>query len=484
MKQISRLSVFVRQSDPRQVHRLGNILRFFAVLLVLTIIARGTAGATMPTVSVQTPSSGTISKSVHTGGTISYAGGTPFTLPEGLLVTGVLVQEGQSVKAGDPLASFDPEELDRAVVSKQAELQQVQIQAAQQSDEEKADSYNAQLAQEQLERAYEATRKTCADGEESIQRAQQKRDEAAKTVEDTRNAPLDENLPQQEAQAQKQASTEAAVSALKAAEEELYQAKKAAESANDAALAAAQNAEDNRNTALHALEKEEETAEKQNAVNRAAAAVSEANAAKLQAELEALLALQAAGGQYKAPANGTLIQMNLKAGEPSPAVGGLLAAEDAAYTVEVPLTSEQATLVTVGTVFHVSQNKASGDAAVQRLSDADNAGNVTATATLPQGAWSAGAAQVSAMTQSGQQDLVLPVSAVHQDQEGNYVLVMEEKNTILGLQYVLRRVPVSTIDSGDSMQAVSGALDTRTQVVVASSKPVQEGNRVKVDEKS
>ncbi len=60
---------------------------------------------------------------------------------------------------------------------------------------------------------------------------------------------------------------------------------------------------------------------------------------------------------------------------------------------------------------------------------------------------------------------------------------MEEKNTVLGLQYVLRRVSVSTIDSGDSTQAVSGALDSQAQVVVASSKPVQEGDRVKVDEK-
>lgn len=483
MKQISRLSAFFRQSDPRQMQRLGNILRFFAALLVLTIVARGTAGATMPTVTVQTPNSGTISKSVHAGGTVLYAGGTPFTLPEGLLVTGILAQEGQSVKAGDSLASFDLEELNRAVASKRAELQQVQIQATQQSGEEKADSYNAQLAQEQLERAYETTRKTCSDGEESIQRAQQKRDEAAKAVEDARNAPLDENLPQQDAQSQKQANTEAAVSALEAAEEELYQAKKAAESANDAALAAAQNAEDNRNTALHALEKEEEAVGKQNALNRAAAAVSKAKVATLQAELDALLALQAADGQYKAPSDGTLIQMNLKVGEPSPAVGGLLAAEDADYTIAVLLTAEQAKLITVGTILHVSQNKASGDAAVQRLSDADSAGNVTATATLPRGAWSAGAAQVSAITQSSRQDLVLPASAVHQDQEGNYVLVMEEKNTVLGLQYVLRRVSVSTIDSGDSTQAVSGALDSQAQVVVASSKPVQEGDRVRVDEK-
>ena len=78
----------------------------------------------MPTVTVQNPSSGTVSRSIQTNGTISYAGGTPFTLPAGLLVTGVPVQVGQHVKAGDTLATFDTEELARAVASKQAALQQ------------------------------------------------------------------------------------------------------------------------------------------------------------------------------------------------------------------------------------------------------------------------------------------------------------------------------------------------------------------------
>ena len=71
---------------------------------------------------------------------------------------------------------------------------------------------------------------------------------------------------------------------------------KDAEDANNAALSAAQSAEDNRNTALHTLEKEQETTEKQNALDRAAAAVTASDAETLQAELDALLAVQQAGG--------------------------------------------------------------------------------------------------------------------------------------------------------------------------------------------
>lgn len=78
--------------DPRQRQRLGWIARFFALLLVLTLLARGTAGVTMPTVIVQKPASGSVTKSVRTTGTVSLAGGTPFTEPTGLLVLSVPVR--------------------------------------------------------------------------------------------------------------------------------------------------------------------------------------------------------------------------------------------------------------------------------------------------------------------------------------------------------------------------------------------------------
>lgn len=89
---------------------------------------------------------------------------------------------------------------------------------------------------------------------------------------------------------------------------------KAAEDANDAALSAAQSVEDSRNTALHSLEKEEESVAEQNELNRAAAAVEVANTATLQAQLDALLALQQDGACYTAPSSGTLIQLYLRAG--------------------------------------------------------------------------------------------------------------------------------------------------------------------------
>ena len=451
--------------DPRQRQRLGWIVRFFALLLVLTLLARGTAGAAMASVTVQRPSSGNVTKSVRTTATVSFAGGTPFTVPAGLLVMAVPVQAGQTVKAGDTLAVFDAAEVDRAVNAKRAALQQARTQAAQQTAGDTADPYAAQLAQQQLERAYEETHRIYADGEESVSRAQTKRDEAAAALEKARNAGYADD-------AEKQAAVENAAAALEAAED-----------ANNAALSAAQSAEDNRNTALHTLEKEQETTEKQNALDRAAAAVTASDAETLQAELDALLAVQQAGGTLTAPSDGTLVSLDLVVGQPSPAVGGQLAA-DADFTAEIPLEESQANLVSVGTVLHLSQSRASCDAAVQSLSAPDENGTVTAKCTLSKGAWCAGAANASATVQGEKRPCVLPASAVHKDNTGCYVLAIEQKATILGQQNIVVSLPVTVVETGDTTAAVSGALDADTQVIVSSTRAVQAGDRVKIHDAS
>ena len=61
-----------------------------------------------------------------------------------------------------------------------------------------------------------------------------------------------------------------------------------------------------------------------------------------------------------------------------------------------------------------------------------------------------------------------------------FVLAAEEQNTILGLQNVLVRLPVTVLEEGDTTTAVSGALDYDTQVVVSSDKSVQAGDKVRI----
>lgn len=180
--------------------------------------------------------------------------------------------------------------------------------------------------------------------------------------------------------------------------------------------------------------------------------------------------------------SGTIIRLDLQPGQVSTAVGGLLAGGDSNYTLELKLDEGQAQHITVGTVLHVRQNKTEGDAAVQSLSAPDADGAVTAAATLPDGAWTAGSASVNATAQGARQEFIVPASAVRQDNSRIYVLALEEQNTLLGLQNVVVALPVTVLESGDTTAAVAGALDHTTQVVVGSNKAVAAGDRVRVND--
>ena len=142
-----------KNSDPKQAERLGTVVKFFAVMLILTLTARGIAGASMPRVTLGQASAGSITQSSTASGTISVQGGTPLTAPEGLLVAQVTATTGQALSKGDAIARFDEVSLEQALATKQAQVKQLEVSARQLSDPEEADGFALQQAQQQLERA-------------------------------------------------------------------------------------------------------------------------------------------------------------------------------------------------------------------------------------------------------------------------------------------------------------------------------------------
>lgn len=119
-----------RDADPRQAGRLGTVLKFFAVMLVLTLAARGIAGASMPVVTLTSAAASSITQSSTAAGTIAVRGGTPLLVPEGVLVTEVSAAAGQSLQAGDVIARFDAASLAQALAARQAQVRQLETTAA------------------------------------------------------------------------------------------------------------------------------------------------------------------------------------------------------------------------------------------------------------------------------------------------------------------------------------------------------------------
>lgn len=95
--------------------------------------------------------------------------------------------------------------------------------------------------------------------------------------------------------------------------------------------------------------------------------------------------------------------------------------------------------------------------------------------------WKVGTATITVTTTSGESGLCLPATAVNSDNTGDFVYLVETKNTVLGAQNVLIRLPVTIDERGDGVVRVSGALDGKEQIVSASSKPLSAGAQVRID---
>lgn len=455
-----------RAADPAQARRLAAVGRFFAAMLVLTLAARGVAGASMPRVTVGQAAGGSITRSATAAGTIGAQQGAPMTVPDGLLVTDTLATPGQTLKAGDPVAAFDAAALAQAVAEQQAEVYQLEVTCAQQQKGETADGFALQQAQEQLYRAYAEVHETWQEGEEEVAKAQAERDEAQRRYNDLKAQATPEEGELAEAEQE-----------LEIAEDALEQAKKTAEANNEAATNAAQSQEDARNSAAHSYEQAVEDAADANAAGQAQAAVTRAQLDAARARLDALLALQNNGGVLSAPRDGTLTRLDLTPGQDSAQVAGLLADADDGRTLEFDLDEETAKLASVGAQVTVNQNGRSAQAAIATLTPRED-GGVTASLPLQADGWNEGAATVELKLNAGQYAQCLPATAIQQDESGTFVYLVEPRSTLLGQQNVLVRLAVTVQAQGDGQAAVAETLTG--QVVTGADKPLAAGDWVRV----
>ena len=75
----------------------------------------------------------------------------------------------------------------------------------------------------------------------------------------------------------------------------------------------------------------------------------------------------------------------------------------------------------------------------------------------------------------------MPNSAVRNDKNGNYVLVVESKNSALGSRYFASRYAVEVLAQNDTSAAVSG-LSGSEFVITTSSMPISDGQQVKMSD--
>jgi len=110
-------------------------------------------------------------------------------------------------------------------------------------------------------------------------------------------------------------------------------------------------------------------------------------------------------------------------------------------------------------------------------------GTVNFSALLPEGTFKTGMSLSYQMKkESADYRNCIPLEAVRQDSAGTYVLLIKEKNSILGKEQVAFRLSISVIEKDFKTAAIEASLQEQDLLIVGSSKYISEGDRVRVYE--
>ena len=154
------------------------------------------------------------------------------------------------------------------------------------------------------------------------------------------------------------------------------------------------------------------------------------------------------------------------------------------YSCEISLTKEQAQRVAVGTAVEVTNSwwsNVSGTVASIR-NDPKNPGTMKIAVIALNGDVVQGQNLNLTIGEKGQTyDALVPNSAVREDNNGKFVLVVEAKASPLGNRYIARRYDVEVLASDDTNSAVSGLLGSEF-IITTSSSPIVSGNQVRLVE--
>ena len=192
------------------------------------------------------------------------------------------------------------------------------------------------------------------------------------------------------------------------------------------------------------------------------------------------------GATITAPISGTVTAINVTSGNstsPSTPVV-VMQPQGKGYTLSFSVTNEQARRLSVGdqadlvnswryddikvTLASIKPDK--NDPGQKKELTFDVTGSVTPGQTL----------NLSVGQKSANYDLIVPNSAVREDNNGKFVLIVQSKSSPLGTRYTASRVDVEVLASDDTQSAISAALYGYEFVITTSTKPVEAGKLVRL----
>lgn len=191
--------------------------------------------------------------------------------------------------------------------------------------------------------------------------------------------------------------------------------------------------------------------------------------------------------QVTAPIAGKITAINFTAGE-SVTSGNTVASieiADKGYIVEISMAADQARKIQVGTPCSIVNSwwYSNIEASVTGMrSDPSSQGkNRIITITVSGDVSEGQTLNFSIGDKSQSYDSVLPNSAIREDNDGKFVLVVESKKTPLNMRYTAKRVDIEVLASDDTQSAVSGLYGSEF-VITNSTVPIADKQQVRLAE--
>jgi len=208
---------------------------------------------------------------------------------------------------------------------------------------------------------------------------------------------------------------------------------------------------------------------------------------KKQRDDIAKLQENAVGASIEAPISGTITSVTVKAGDEAQPDTALVTMqpEGKGFTMSFSVTNDQAKRLSVGDKADLVNSWRYSDMDITLASikpDTTDPGqkklltfDITGDEVTP-----GQALNVSVGQKSANYDLIVPNSAIREDSNGKFILIVESKSSPLGNRYVATRVDVEVLASDDTQSAVSGALYGYEFVITTSTQPVEAGKLVRL----
>lgn len=247
------------------------------------------------------------------------------------------------------------------------------------------------------------------------------------------------------------------------------------------------NAEDRKTKAQTALDKAtEEMDTVQKELLAEISLESQNEAIQLQLDKIQKLEEKSVGAAIEAPVDGIVTTLNLVAGEKTKPDEALAVIQVAGkgFTLSFSATTEQAKKLSIGDMGEVQNSWYYEDVKATLVSikpDPEEPAQKKLLTFNVEGDVQAGQSiSLSVGQKSSNYEMTVPNSAIREDSNGKFVLMVEIKSSPLGNRYIATRVDVEVLAADDTHTAISAGLYNYDYVITTATKPVEAGKHVRL----